>query len=99
MDQLPDFRKAGLSETLPHWTQGGRQSKWLRQAGAISKALLIALVLILGGYTVLKNLFLVEERLDQGWKLHDGLGGNLGDFKSSKGSQYLLGVGKADITG
>lgn len=56
----------------------------------------IFLVLLLG-YTTLTKL--VQNGEKQLWKWGDSGSEDNGQEKSSKGSKYLLGVGKADITG
>jgi neutral ceramidase len=88
MDQILD-QKAGPSQSHPSWTQ--ESSRWRRQ---IVKATALITALVLGCMAFVR----LSYRLESAWFWE--LAGQGGDeYGSSKGSQYLLGVGKADITG
>lgn len=65
---------------------------------AIVKA--IAILFVLGiGYAAFVHTRLDKQRYSWFWDLDDSYGAQVGGHASSKRSQYLLGVGKADITG
>ena len=84
--------KAGPSQVQPRYFP--EKSGWRGQVGSLMKALSIVAVMLLT-YAVLREMFLDKKRQVWVWKFHDKTAQN----GSSKGSQYLLGVGKADITG
>lgn len=66
--------------------------------GAIVKA--VAILFVLGmGYAAFEHARLDKQRYSWFWDLDDSYGDRTGEHESSKGSKYLLGVGKADITG
>ena len=88
MDQIHD-QKAGPSQSPPSWTQ--ESSRWRRRI-VKATALITALVL---GYMAFVRL---SHKLESAW-FRELAGQGAYDSGSSKGSQYLLGVGKADITG
>jgi neutral ceramidase len=69
------------------------QSWWRREKFRIT---IISLGLLVFGYTFLNSNLGVKKYVS--WKTDSGFGPPKEDV-SSKGSQYLLGVGKADITG
>ncbi|EKD16593.1 neutral/alkaline non-lysosomal ceramidase [Drepanopeziza brunnea f. sp. 'multigermtubi' MB_m1] len=96
--QSPEL-KAGPSasepEPEPEWSSGKESSQWRRQKGAWLKAL-AGVVIVLLGCATLKRCW--------GNSSRDGLHGktwslDASEETSGKGSKYLLGVGKADITG
>ncbi|KAJ5051559.1 uncharacterized protein L3040_001335 [Drepanopeziza brunnea f. sp. 'multigermtubi'] len=96
--QSPEL-KAGPSasepEPKPEWSSGKESSQWRRQKGAWLKAL-AGVVIVLLGCATLKRCW--------GSSSRDGLHGktwslDASEETSGKGSKYLLGVGKADITG
>lgn len=88
MNQLQEL-KAGPSAARSKPRQA---SKWQYML----KALSIIIVLFLG-YTTFFNEFFSERRQIWSWDLYRGK--HRGHDNVLKGSQYLLGVGKADITG
>lgn len=87
MNRAQDL-KAGPSDNT---FQRRRPSQWQRSI----QILCIFLVLLLG-YATLRNFLPLGEGRLWNWNL---LGEESVGRKSSKGTQYLLGVGKADITG
>jgi neutral ceramidase len=89
MNHLYD-QKAGPSQARPSWTK--ETSKWRRQT---VKAVVVVTALLLG-YMVYRSHS--GAKSSWSWKLN-GQDGDGKEHGSSKGSQYLLGVGKADITG
>ncbi|KAI9054157.1 hypothetical protein LZ554_001328 [Drepanopeziza brunnea f. sp. 'monogermtubi'] len=82
-------------EPEPEWRSGKENSRWRRQKGAWLKAL-AGVVIVLLGCATLKRCW--------GSSSRDGFHGktrslDASEETSGKGSKYLLGVGKADITG
>jgi len=95
MDAFQDL-KAGPSEVQSRWAPENR--KWKRQVVALVKALSIVTFLVLA-YAAFSYLFLANGRQLWAWELLGSQNGNAGQQENSKGNRYLLGVGKADITG
>jgi hypothetical protein len=87
--------KAGPSQAQPQWTR--KSSKWRGLVGSLIKALSIGAVLLLG-YAAFTDSFL-HKRQGWFWKFQGSQDDKPGQYGNSKGSRYLLGVGKADITG
>jgi neutral ceramidase len=83
------YLKAGPSDAS---LRPRRPSQWQRSV----QILFIFLLLVLG-YVTFTNLFNNGE--GQVWKWNNSGNEDGGRGKGLKGSQYLLGVGKADITG
>lgn len=88
--------KAGPS-AQPDWAPR-EVPRWRRNIGAILKALAIGAVLALV-YVAFVHTRLDKQTHSWFWDLDDSYGAQAGEQATSKGSQYLLGVGKADITG
>jgi len=93
---MEDFRdiKADLSELpLQHTAPS---SKWRRQGNAVVKAIIVTILFAFGS-VVLFHLIDPSSRVKWSWtwSMEEEM-----ESKTSKDqSQYLLGVGKADITG
>jgi neutral ceramidase len=85
-------QKAGPSQPQPKkWTQ--ERSRWQCQ---IIKAAVLVTALVLGYIAFMR----LSHRAKSTWFWRlAGQGGDWNEHGSSNGSQYLLGVGKADITG
>ncbi|KAH8820996.1 Neutral/alkaline nonlysosomal ceramidase [Xylogone sp. PMI_703] len=85
---------------LPHGDCDDRTPSWRQRAGLATKllSLLLMVVLVLTGVTILNT-----RGLGNGysfWPFRGSASARFGgNFESPKGSLYLLGVGKADITG
>jgi neutral ceramidase len=91
MNQL-HHSKAGPSQAQPRWSQD--KSGWRRQT---LKAIAFVAALALG-YLAFVRLY--HDGLESNWLWRTtSQDGNGKDGGNGKGSQYLLGVGKADITG
>lgn len=86
--------KAGPSDSeLPlEWTAPTSSTKWQRRGNALLKAITVTVLFVLG-YFLFIRITEPKAKSDWAWKL------KLDDEPSEKGSKYLLGVGKADITG
>jgi len=82
--------KAGLSHRQPRWIQ--QTTGWRRQS---AKAIAIVMVFVLG-YSAFLHLSHTE--VNWIWRTTGQYEKDNG-HTSARGSQYLLGVGKADITG
>jgi neutral ceramidase len=91
MDQLHDS-KAGPSQPQPRWRQ--QASRWRLQA--IKATVLVAAVVL--GYMAFVRLYHGGLEVNWLWRTINQ-DGNRNEHESAKGNQYLLGVGKADITG
>jgi neutral ceramidase len=91
MDSFQDV-KAGPSETRSQWTRQPTISQRL------FKALAIVIIISLGCFAF-AQLFLNQQKLFRFWEKGSNRNGNEWHHDSSKKTQYLLGVGKADITG
>jgi neutral ceramidase len=89
MDRLHDS-KAGPSQHPPRRNQ--HKPRWRRQP---LKAIALVAALALG-YLAVVRLYVLGFESSWLWKSHDSNGK---ERVSAKGSRYLLGVGKADITG
>lgn len=73
--------------------------RWPRNIQTLVKTVTIV-ALLAGGYVAFLHTRLDKQRYSWFWDLEeDGYGTQAGAHATSKGSQYLLGVGKADITG
>jgi len=87
--------KTDSSKAQMRWVQ--ETPRWQRRLGALIKATAIAAVLVLG-YTAFVPLSFDHERKSWSWMFssqqHSGE-----QYETRKGSQFLIGVGKADITG
>lgn len=84
--------KAGPSQPQPRWMQ--RTSRWQRQA---VKAIALVVVVTLGYIAFVR---LSNDGFEANWLWRTTSQAGYGNkHGSSKGSQYLVGVGKADITG
>jgi neutral ceramidase len=91
MDQHYDS-KAGPSQLQPRWSE--QRSGWRRQT---LKAIAFVAALALG---YLAFVHLSHDGLESNWLWRTTTqDGNRKEGESSRRSQYLLGVGKADITG
>lgn len=86
----PQDLKAGPSEPTLRWTHEPSKSKRL------FKALAIAIILSLGCFAFTQ---LSRDRQNIIWGKGVNHNSNEWHHESSKRTQYLLGVGKADITG
>ena len=84
--------KAGPSSTRPQWTREASKSQRL------FKALAVVIVFSLGCFSFVQ-LFLDKQKTIWFWEKEGNPKGNDWHHESSKRTQYLLGVGKADITG
>ncbi|TAQ83734.1 hypothetical protein B7494_g7939 [Chlorociboria aeruginascens] len=87
MDQLQDLK----AESPEVQINRVRERRWSWQV----KTLTVGIFMVLG-YASYLRLFQYNKKQAWAWGLN---GQNGGDRQSSKGSQYMLGVGKADITG
>lgn len=72
--------------------------RWRRNIQALVKTIAIIAALAVG-YVAFVHMKLDGQKYSWFWDLDDSYGAQAGVHASSKGSQYLLGVGKADITG
>jgi neutral ceramidase len=88
----PHDVKAGPSQPQPRWIQ--QTSRWRRQ---IVKAIALVAALMLG-YMAFVRLSRSSVGINWIWRT-TSQDGNEHERESAKGSQYLLGLGKADITG
>ncbi|RDL37943.1 uncharacterized protein BP5553_05376 [Venustampulla echinocandica] len=98
---LPNSSKTGPHDLalapLKLRTQGSPKARrWFRDFIAAFSTITILIFL---GYTTAEHIFGDRSRSTWFWRLHDSQSENDGQKGSSRGSQYLLGVGKADITG
>jgi neutral ceramidase len=94
MDQLQDV-KAGPSGGQPQWIQKSHTPNHSRRLVIVAAAATL-LVYILR-YTAL--IAILSDDFRSVWLFYSGKHSSGADLGSSKGSRYLLGVGKADITG
>jgi len=91
--------KAGPSEPLQELIQQERESsRWQRQRGTWRNiaSLLLATAL---AWTIFVHFCGHWRDTGRSWSLDWGQHESGESFENGKGSQYLLGVGKADITG
>ena len=92
MNTPPHNPKAGPTQGQPRWNQ---QTSTRRRHAA--KAIVLVAALLLGCMTFVS---VSRDGLDSDWLWRmTGQSGNENEHERAKGSQYLLGVGKADITG
>ncbi|KUJ15691.1 neutral/alkaline nonlysosomal ceramidase-like protein [Mollisia scopiformis] len=94
MDHLYNS-KAGPS-AQPEWPR--EVPRWRRNLGALGRIIAVVAALVLA-YAAFVHTRLDRQRYSWFLDLDDSYGAQNGEHATSKGSQYLLGVGKADITG
>jgi len=94
METYPDLKAAPFPTGL-YGTKDGRSQRWRKVP---FQTLLIAVTLIVT-YCAYSLVFGDGRNQVWQWKLEGDSGETGGVYGSSQGGQYLLGVGKADITG
>jgi neutral ceramidase len=87
--------KAGPSAE-PEWPR--EVPRWRRNLQALVKTIAIVTILAVG-YVAFVHTKVDRQRYSWFWDLDDSYGAQAGAHATTKGSKYLLGVGKADITG
>ena len=95
MDHLSKS-KAGPSQVPHSWFQEGSNRRGL--VWSLTRSLSV-LVIFLLGYAALIGLSPDKKWKVWDWNLQGSQDDKTGHYDDSDGSQYLLGVGKADITG
>lgn len=97
MDAALD-QKAGPSTFRLHGKSEGDERRWSQKTSIRAKLSAILFIIFIVSATLLNARG--NRYADWTWKSHGSGPASTGvDFDTLKGSQYLLGVGKADITG